>query len=383
VRIGIVAGEASGDILGAGLIRALREYFPDAVFDGVGGPLMLEQGFQSMVPMERLSVMGLIEPLKRLPELLSLRKRLIRSWLANPPDVFIGIDSPDFNLGIEKALRAGGIKTVHYVSPSVWAWRRRRINKIKKSVDLMLTLFPFEAAFYREQGVPVVFVGHPLADQLPLQPDRHAARENLGLDAEAPVLAVLPGSRGGEVRLLGEVFMRAALELTRQRPGLQCLVVAANEARLAELQAIRATLGEADDACLRIQLADSHAAMAAADVVMLASGTATLEAMLLKRPMVVAYKMAPLSHAIISRMLKVPYIALPNLLADKKLVPEFIQDEVDENTLAAAVLEQLDNAQYRERLNQAFLAIHQDLRRDASAGAASAIAELLGGDQPG
>lgn len=375
---GIVAGEASGDILGAGLIRTLRRKYPGARFVGIGGDEMVAEGFHSLVPMERLSVMGLVEVLGRLRELFSIRARLMSYFLQAPPDVVIGIDSPDFTLGVERRCRDAGMLTAHYVSPSVWAWRQNRIFRIAKSVDLMLTLFPFEARFYREHNVPVAFVGHPLADMIPMQPDTPAARRNLGLNEQAPVLAILPGSRGGEVERLGSLFLEAARWIQSRRPDLQLAIPCVNREREQQVRA----LVDALDVKLAVTIVRgrSREVMAAADVVLLASGTATLEAMLLKKPMVVGYRLSNLSFRIVSRMVKSPYIALPNLLAQKPLVPELIQDDATPESLGEAVIERLENTEERERLTLAFTEIHETLRQNASEQAASAIAALLGGE---
>ena len=376
MRIGILAGESSGDILGAGLMQALRERVADVRFEGIGGPLMEAQGLKSEVPMERLSVMGLVEPLRRLPELLAIRRRVVQHFLATPPDVFIGIDSPDFTLGIEEQLRARGIKTVHYVSPSVWAWRQGRIRKIVRAVDLMLTLFPFEAAFYRNHPLRVECVGHPLADLIPLQPDRRAAREALGRPQQAKVLAVLPGSRLSEVQRLAAVFLAAATRLLQPQPDLVILLPCANAAGRLFVQGLPEAHSLLATGQLRISLGDSREVMTAADAVLLASGTATLEALLLKLPMLVCYRMAPLSYAIISRLLKVSFFSLPNLLAGDALVEELVQQQVQAPVLADKLQALLaDGAS--EALQQRYLALHQELRRDASRRAAAAVLSLL------
>ncbi len=374
MRIGMVVGEASGDILGAGLMQALRRRYPDAVFEGIGGERMLAAGFDSFFPQERLAVMGLVEPLKRLPELLRIRKSLIQHFTDHPPDVFIGIDSPDFNLTIEERLRTRGIKTVHYVSPSVWAWRQKRIVKIARAVDLMLTLLPFEASFYERHQVPVCFVGHPLADDIPLQPDQGSAREQLQLSEQAKVVALMPGSRGGEVKLLGPVFWQAAHWCLQRNPGLQFVVPAANADRRRQIEV---QLQSHPPLPIKVIDGQSHTVMAAADAVLMASGTTTLEAMLLKRPMVVAYKMAWLSYAIISRMVKSRYVSLPNLLADKPLVPEILQDQVTAEKLGKHLLRCLEDESYSAGLRQEFYQIHQQIRRDASERAAAAIQALM------
>jgi lipid-A-disaccharide synthase len=376
VRIGILAGESSGDILGAGLMQALRERHPAIRFEGIGGPLMTAQGLQSRVPMERLSVMGLVEPLKRLPELLRIRRDIIQHFISNPPDVFIGIDSPDFNLGVEQRLRAAGISTVHYVSPSVWAWRQRRIHKIARAVNLVLTLFPFEADFYRRHHVPVSFVGHPLADMIPLHPDRASAREQLAIPSHARVIALLPGSRLGEVSRLAPEFLQAAVLLARQRQDLWFVMPCATPAcrQVIEQDASCAALLSAGNFLLLE--GQSRLTMQAADAVLLASGTATLEAMLFKLPMLVCYKMAPFSYAIISRLLKVPYFSLPNLLAGEKLVEELVQQQVRAAVLAQKLAKLLDESQLGE-LHARYLAIHQTLRQGANARAAEAVSALL------
>ncbi len=376
MRIGIVAGEASGDLLGAGLIKAIRKHYPHAVFEGIAGPQMIEAGARSLFPMERLSVMGFSEVFGRLRELLGIRRQLARRFIGDPPDVFIGIDAPDFTLGLERRLHQAGIKTVHYVSPSVWAWRQRRVKKIVKSTDLMLTLFPFEAEFYREHRMPVHFVGHPLADIIPLQPDQAAARQALGLPATGEVLALLPGSRSTELNHLAATFIDTARWLKLQRPDLQIVVPLANAERRAQFQAILA----AALAPPPLMLVDGRAreVMAAADVVLLASGTASLEAMLLKRPMVVAYRMAPFSYWLAKRLLKVSSVSLPNLLADDILVPELLQDEATPDQLGQAVLYYLENPHAAAEVMERFKEIHRELRQGASQQAARAVLELIG-----
>jgi lipid-A-disaccharide synthase len=376
VTIAIIAGEASGDILGAGLIRSLRKRYPKARFVGIGGDEMIAEGFHSLVPLERLSVMGLVEVLGRIRELFSIRARLLEYFFTTPPDVVIGIDSPDFTLAIERRCREAGIPSVHYVSPSVWAWRQKRIFKIAKSVDLMLTLFPFEARFYEEHNVPVAFVGHPLADRIPMQPDTGAARKALGLNPDQPVLAVLPGSRGGEVERLGTLFLEASRWLQERRPDIQLVIPCVNRDREKQVEG----LVEALEVKLPVTLVRgrSREVMAASDVVLLASGTATLEAMLLKRPMVVGYRLSNLSYKLLSRLVKVPWVALPNLLAQKGLVPELLQDDATPEALGAAVLERMENTEEREQLQQAFTELHESLRQNADERAATAISELMG-----
>ena len=377
LRIGIVAGEASGDLLGADLIKALRTQSTRPLeFCGVGGARMLAEEFHSLFDIERLAVMGFVEPLKRLPELLSMRKRLREHFLEWRADIVIGIDAPDFNLGLELWLRERGVKTAHYVSPSVWAWRQGRIHKIKRAVDLMLTLFPFEEQFYRDHDVPVVCVGHPLGDQFPLQPDIAAAREQLQIAIDATVVALLPGSRGGEIAQVGGDFLDTAAWLLQRRSDIQFVLPAANAARRVQIEALLAE--RADRLPIRVLDGQSQLAMTAADAVLMTSGTTTLEAMLLKKPMVVAYRMGKWSFALARHLVKIDNISLPNLLADEALVPERLQDDVRADVLGPLVLEQLDDAELRERLTQRFLQIHQGLRRNASSRAASALLDAIG-----
>lgn len=371
MRVALVAGEASGDILGAGLMQALKAQYPQVEFIGVGGPLMQAQGLDSYFPMERLSVMGLVEVLGRLPELLARRKRLISTLIAAKPDVFIGIDAPDFNLTLELKLRQAGIKTVHYVSPSVWAWRQKRVLKIREACDLMLTLFPFEAQFYQDHQVPVRFVGHPLADTIPQQADRAAAREALNLVQDQPVVALLPGSRGGEVSRLGSLFLDAAVRLRTLRPGIQFVLPCSSSERRTQLEQM--LVGR--DLPLTLLNGRSHEALAACDAVLIASGTATLEALLYKRPMVVAYKVAPLTYHILKRLVTSAYISLPNLLAERLLVPEMIQDAATPEALAQLLAPLLDGGEVQ---TEGFDVIHRALRRDASVQAAQAVLQLTG-----
>lgn len=377
-RIVIVAGEASGDILGAGLIRALKDTYPKAVFEGIGGPLMKAEGFTSLFPMERLSVMGLVDPLLRLPELLSILKQLKTSCLKNPPEFFVGIDSPDFNLRLEKPLKKSGIFTVHYVSPSVWAWRQGRIKTIKQSVDLMLTLFPFEAQFYKDNNVPVRFVGHPLADEIALQPNMDKARRELGLEDNKKYIAIMPGSRGSEVEKLWPILLHTMALITREKKSVVFLIPAANSARREQLNALlnsSDTENIIDRNCISVFDGRSKKIMAASDLVIMTSGTTTLEAMLLKKPMIVCYKMSRLSFAIISRLVKVSYIALPNLLANKELVPEFIQDNAIPEDISRKALSYLNQNMHTQNLLQEFQSIHLSLKKDASNNASQAIIE--------
>ncbi|RSC29388.1 lipid-A-disaccharide synthase [Pseudomonas putida] len=367
--VALVAGEASGDILGSGLMRALKARHPDVRFIGVGGPLMEAEGMQSYFPMERLAVMGLVEVLGRLRELLKRRKDLIQTLIAEKPDVFIGIDAPDFTLNIELKLRQAGIKTVHYVSPSVWAWRQKRVLKIREGCDLMLTLLPFEAKFYEEKGVPVRFVGHPLADTIPLEADRAGARASLGL-GDGPLVALMPGSRGGEVGRLGELFLDTAKRLQALVPGVRFVSPCASSARRAQLEQML----QGRELPLTLLDGQSHQALAACDAVLIASGTATLEALLYKRPMVVAYRLAPLTFWILKRMVKSPYVSLPNLLARRLLVPELLQDAATPEALATTLAPLVAGGSEQ---TDSFDQIHRTLRRDASNQAADAVLALL------
>lgn len=373
LRVGMVAGEASGDALGAALIAAIKERIPDAEFLGVAGPRMVEQGCRALFPAEKLSVMGLVEVLGHYRELSAIRKQLIRDFLAARPDVFIGVDAPDFNLGLEEVLRRGGIPTVHYVSPSVWAWRRYRLKKIARAVDLILALFPFEAAYYKDHHIPVRYVGHSLADTVPLAPDRTAARRALGLPEEGEVVALLPGSRMAEVKMLGEVFIAAAKQLSDRRPGLYFV---APLATTSSRDLFETQLGGGG---LPITVIDgrSQQALAAADAAMVAAGTATLEAMLLKCPMVMAYRLKPVTYWLAKRLVKLTHYSLPNLLAQQALVPELIQEQVTPARLAAAVEAFLDDRESAARLTAQFHEIHRGLRRDAARQAAAAVIALV------
>lgn len=377
-RVYLVAGELSGDILGAGLMRALKSRHPGVEFRGIGGPRMIAEGIDSRFPLETLSVMGLVEVLKHLPGLVRVRRTLKADALAWRPDVMVGIDAPDFNLGLERQLREAGLTTAHYVSPSVWAWRQGRVKGIAKSVDAMLTFLPFEAAFYARHRVPVAFVGHPLADELPLENDREAMRAALGLPADGEVLALLPGSRASEIRFLGETFLAAAERLCAARPSLRLVMPAATPQRREELAALLAGYpGLAE----RLTLLDGQAreAMVASDAVLLASGTAALEAMLCHRPMLVAYRMAPATHWLARRLVKTEWISLPNLIARESLVPELIQEAASPEAIAVRLGEMLDDAPGRVALEARFAAMHEGLQRDASRRACDAIEALVAG----
>ncbi|MBP6701423.1 MAG: lipid-A-disaccharide synthase [Halioglobus sp.] len=376
MRIGVLAGEASGDMLGARVLAALRQRFPELLVEGIGGPLMEAQGLRSMAPMERLSVMGLVEPLLRLPELLRIRREVLAHFTANPPDLFLGIDSPDFNLRLEQQLRARGVTTAHLVSPSVWAWRAGRVRRIKRAVDLMLCLFPFETAIYRQHAVPAQFVGHPLADEITLQPDRAAARHALGLAPTARVLALLPGSRGGEVRLLAPLFLQTAALLRQADPDLALVLPAASPAREEQLQRLLADTATAGVTLVRGR---SREVIAASDAILLASGTATLEAALLRRPMVVAYRMGALSWLLLKQLVKTPYVALPNILAGRALVPELLQGSATPAAMAQALQPLLSGGAAAQAQLEAFDAIRRDLSHGFAERAAAALAALVGG----
>lgn len=373
-RIAIVAGEPSGDFLAAALIKALYQHDPNLIIEGIAGPEMIAAGCKRLVAMERLSIMGVVEVLNRLPDILKIRRQLLKRWLTYKPDIFIGIDAPDFNLSLEKKLHAAGIRTVHYTSPTLWAWRKGRIRTIRKATSLMLTLFPFETSVYEDNGVPVRFVGHPLADEIPLQIDQQQARSQLNLPAHGTIVAILPGSRENEVKYLSKAFLQAALWCCQYRPDLHFVVPMINQARLEQFQAIKQQI--APELAMTVVLGHSRQAMAAADTVLLASGTASLEALLLKRPMVVAYRLAPVSFLAARLLVKTPYIALPNLLAGRQLIPEFIQHQITTESLGSALLASLEQAD-NEVLMREFNKIHIQLRRNASEQAASAILELI------
>ena len=369
----LVAGEASGDLLGAGLIHSLRERFPAARFAGIGGPQMTAAGMDIWHPAEKLSVMGLVEVLRHLPQLLAIRRDVYKRTVQQRPAVFIGIDAPDFNLGLERRLRQAGIPTAHYVSPSIWAWREARAAKIGVSADRVLCLFPMEPPIYARHGVDARFVGHPLADAFALEPDQSAARAKLGLPADVPVLALLPGSRLGEIRRLGRDFLQAAAILKHELPNLRIVAPMAN----AECHTAFSGLASELDG-LSVIDGNAHAAMIAADAVLLASGTAALEAMLAKRPMTVAYRIAPLTHFIVKTlgMLRTDVYSLPNILAGRRLVPEFMQDACKPDALATALLPFLRARAAPPELLGEFRRLHESLRGGGSAAAAEAIAQL-------
>ncbi|RDV24434.1 lipid-A-disaccharide synthase [Alteromonas aestuariivivens] len=377
LRIGIVAGEPSGDVLAAGLIAALKRRYPDAIIEGIGGDHMQAAGCHSLFDMETLSVMGLVEVLSHLPSILKVKKQLVAHFIANPPDVFVGVDAPDFNLRVEKELKAHGIKTVHYVSPTVWAWREKRIHKIAAATNRVLGLFPFEQQVYDKYQVPYRFVGHTMADLIPLQPDKLAARQNLGLSEDKPVLAVLPGSRGGELKVLLPVFVETIHQLRAQLTDCEFVIPAANQYRFDTIQAyLKEHAGELlENQTLHLVLGQARDAMIASDVILLASGTATLEAMLCKRPMVAAYKLSALTHKMMQRLYKAPYFTLPNLLAGERLIPELLQDDVEPENLVAHLLPLFTSN--NEALLARFTELHLALKQGADERAADAVIEVV------
>ena len=376
IRIALVTGEASGDLLGAHLLAALKERIPRHEAFGIGGPRMQSVGMQSWYPMEWLAVRGYVEVIRSLPRLLRVRRELKRRLLADPPDLFIGIDAPDFNLDLEMALRAGGITTVQYVSPAIWGWRGERIHKIKRAVSKILAVFPFETAIYERAGVPVAYVGHPLADEFPEYPDRNAAREQMRISPKQTVVAILPGSRQSEVRELGELFIATARLVAEQIPSALFLVpLVSRETRNIFEEAIYRQQAEALP--ITILFGHAHMAMTAADAVLVASGTATLEAALLKRPMVISYKMPRLSAWIMRRKAHLPYAGLPNILAGEFVVPELLQEDATAENLAQALCNQLQDKEVRKRLENRFLEIHRSLRQDTARLAVDAILPLL------
>ncbi|MGB5332716.1 MAG: lipid-A-disaccharide synthase [Woeseiaceae bacterium] len=375
MKIGLVAGESSGDLLGAGLIRALRERVPDATFEGVAGPAMVAAGCQQWEPAESLAVMGLVEPLAHIPRLLRLRKSLFERWQASPPDVFVGIDAPDFNLGLEKKLRRTGIRTVHYVSPSVWAWRPGRIKTVREAADRVLCILPFEKPLYDEHGVDAVFVGHPKADSIPARLDPLLARQALGVDA-SELVAVLPGSRRGEVGRLGTILAETAKLLATARPGMRFVTPVATPALRPLIEAQLEDAGVAGSFLLID--GDSETAMLAADVVLLASGTAALESALLGRPTIAAYRVAPMTYAIAKglRLVKLTHYTLPNLLTETPLIPEFIQKDARPAALAAAVTGMLDDTERRRFISGEFAKLRSELALGADQRAAESVFEL-------
>ncbi len=376
IRIGMVAGEPSGDVLAAGMVAELKRQYPDAVIEGIGGPNMINAGFHSLFDMETLSVMGLVEVLSHLPAILKVKKQLLAHFEQNPPDIFVGIDAPDFNLRVEKALKARGIKTMHYVSPTVWAWREKRIHKIAKATNRVLGLFPFEQQVYDKYHVPYTFVGHTMADAIAIEPDQNAARQELGVDSNASVLAVLPGSRRGEVETLLPVFLETIEAIHAKRSDIQFLIPAANEHRLTQIKALLLEANKAEERLpIQVTQGTSRDAMIASDVILLASGTATLEAMLCKRPMVAAYLLSPLTYKIMQRLYKAPFFTLPNLLANEAIIPELLQEEVNAENMSNQLLNffESDNSTLISR----FTDLHHTLKCNADKTAAKAVVEEL------
>jgi lipid-A-disaccharide synthase len=360
VRIALVAGEASGDLLGAALIRALRQRWDGLDFYGIAGPKMIAEGARTLYPMEKLSVRGYVEVLKSLSEILAIRRGIARTLREAPPDLFIGIDAPDFNLGLEAKLKAAGIPTVHYVSPSVWAWRAERIAAIARSADRMLAMFPFEAPLYEKAGIPVSYVGHPLADAMPLQPDRAEARAQLRLGSAAVPVALLPGSRMSELELHADLFIDTAAELYRRRPELRFFVpLATRETR--DYFETRLYVKEARELPIKILFGHAHLALYSAEAAIVASGTATLEAALARCPMVITYRLSPLTYRMVRRKALLPYFGLPNILAGEFIVPELLQEDATPANLARALGNWLDNKAARERLRERFGELHASL----------------------
>lgn len=377
--IALVAGEISGDILGAGLINALKLHYPNARFIGVAGPRMIQAGCETLFDMEELAVMGLAEVVKHLPRLLKRRKQVIETMLAEKPDIFIGIDAPDFNLTVEEKLKASGIKTIHYVSPSVWAWRQSRVHKIARATNLVLAFLPFEKAFYDRFNVPCRFIGHTMADAIALKPNRSEACAALELDETKRYLAILVGSRTSEVGFLTEPFLKAAQILKQRYPELEFLVPLVNDKRIAQFEQIKAQI--APDLGVKILKGNARQAMIAAEATLLASGTAALEGMLCKSPMVVGYKMKASTYWLAKRLVKTKYISLPNLLADEMLVPELIQDECNPENLAwylgNYLADDADHKKQRNELKQRFTELHKLIQCDADTQAAQAVVDVL------
>ncbi len=371
LRIGIVAGEASGDLLGSHIIQALKKKRTDIEFVGIAGPKMMSEGALSLFSMERLSVRGYVEVIKHLFSLLRLRRQLLKHFMSNRLDLFIGIDAPDFNFWLERKLKKNGIKTIHYVSPSVWAWRKNRIKKIKNAVSHMLALFPFEPALYHGAGIPVTYVGHPLADILPMEPDTSAAREGLKLKSSALVVAMLPGSRQSEVQQHAELFVKTAKLIYAEYPNAIFLVplITRETRQIFEL----AIFHENESLPIQILFGHAHDAMEASDVVIVASGTATLEAALLKKPMVITYRMSKVSWQILKRMRLQPYVGLPNILAEKFIVPELLQDDSTPEKLAEATIKLISDTTYISEIKAEFTKIHFSLKQNSAEKAANVI----------
>ncbi len=374
--ISMVAGETSGDMLAARLLSGLRPKLPESLMHGIGGKHMAEYGFVSDFPMEKLSVRGIFEVLRHYREIKGIREQLKQNLLAERPAVFIGVDAPDFNLDLELALKQASIPTMHYISPSIWAWRGGRINKIRQAVSHMLVVFPFEEAIYQQAGIPATYVGHPLAQVIPMHNDKRAARESLGMDVNARVVAILPGSRLSEIKYNAVTFVRTAKIMAQRDPHLQFVVPMAGQK---QRQLYIKLIVEAGLVDVPILLMDgrSHEALAAADTVLVASGTATLEVALFKRPMVIAYKMMEASWQILRHMGYQPWIGLPNILAQEFVVPEFLQRAAQPEVMANALMQQLDDGQLQDRLAQRFTEMHQQLLRDSASLCADAVLRVI------
>ncbi|MDC0602482.1 lipid-A-disaccharide synthase [Aliiglaciecola sp.] len=382
LKIAVVAGEASGDVLAAGMIKQIQAVYPNAIFEGIAGPNMLAQGCTTLFDIEELSVMGLVEVLSRIRRLLHIRKNVFEHFRDNPPDVYIGVDAPDFNLPLEKKLKKLGIKTVHYVSPTVWAWRENRIFGIGEATNLVLSIFPFEKTVYEKHGFPCQYVGHTMADDIPVRPDKHAARHALGkqdLLTAKRVLAVLPGSRGGEVNMLLDIFLQSVAKVTDSLGELHVVIPAVNQIRKQQIEQkiedFKASEYYSEKITIDVFLGQSRDCMIAADTILLASGTASLEAMLCKRPMLVAYRLKWLTHQLMKVMYKPNYFALPNILADKQIVPELLQEQVNPDTISEYLLEMLNNPE--ESMPTEFDQLHEILRQNADQQAAKAVLALV------
>jgi lipid-A-disaccharide synthase len=377
LKVGIIAGEVSGDILAAGIIKQLKKRYPNAIFEGIAGPKMQAQGCQSLFDMEELSVMGLVEVLSRIRRLLYIRKSMLNYFIANPPDVFIGVDAPDFNLGLELKLKKQGIKTVQYVSPTVWAWREKRIFKIAKATNLVLSIFPFEKEVYDKYQIPCEFVGHTMADDIAIKPDKQKARHSLKLKEDEIVLAVLPGSRKREVDTLLDVFIQSCLLIKSDIAALKVLIPVVNRQRKEQVDEYIRTHNP--DLSIQVVIGHAREVMIASDAVLLASGTATLEAMLCKKNMVTAYKLSGLTYQMMKWLYKAKYFALPNVLAGKKLIPELLQDDVTPLRISTLLLPML-NAQdgdEQKTLITTFETLHESLKKDADVQSALAVANLI------
>lgn len=374
--IGIVAGEASGDLLGSHLIRTIKKHRPDVEFVGIAGPKMIGEGAKSLFPIEKLSVRGYIEVLRHLPGLLKIRRQLRQHFYQNPPDLFIGVDAPDFNFSLERSLKRKGIPTIHYVSPSIWAWRKGRMGKIKRAVSHMLALFPFEPALYEQAGVPVSYVGHPLADLIPLDPDTEMARENLKIKPGKLVITLLPGSRQSEVQQLADLYVKAIKLIVEKQSEVQFLVpLITRETRTIFERALYGN--QAEDLPVQILFGHAHLAMEAADAVIVASGTATLEAALYKRPMVITYRMPALSWQILKRMNYLPYVGLPNILAQRFVVPELLQHDATPENLSETLLKMLKDKAGCKKIRSEFTKMHKSLRQNSEEKAAKAVLKYL------